>query len=80
MFKSEVFEKVPYPWFRIVHLYDPSKRESFTLGEDLYFFNKLKDAGISVYVTTDILALHESQAYVHVDGRAFLLNPFALIS
>lgn len=80
MFKPEVFVKVQYPWFRIVHLYDPEKRESFTMGEDLYFFNKAREAGVQVYVTTDVLALHESEAYLWVDGRAFLVNPFVRIS
>jgi len=76
MFKPEVFEKIPYPWFRILHLYDQESKTSLEMGEDIYFFTQCKQHNIPVHVTTDVIALHEAVSYLTPDGRVFVVNPF----
>ena len=78
MIKPEIFNTLPYPWFRIEVVYDSNTKTEIVIGEDVYFFYKCRKHNINVYVTTDIIAMHESQLYLFVDSRVFN-NPFATI-
>jgi hypothetical protein len=66
MIDRSVFERVPYPWFRTVH--KVVNNVEYTIGEDVYFYLKLREHGIKSYVTTDILALHIAELALDVNN------------
>ena len=56
--KREVFERLPYPWFKYV-LYDNG---SF-LSEDLYFCNMANQNGIEIWADTRVRCGHRTGYY-----------------
>ena len=50
LIKAEVFKRIPYPWFQIHYL--PSAK--MWAGEDMFFCNLAKEAGIEVVVDHDL--------------------------
>ncbi len=56
----EVFERLEWPWFRIVC----SVKDRTFGGEDIYFSRKCKQAGIDLWVDTDCISPHLTQAWV----------------
>lgn len=73
MIDMDVFRSIEPPWFKFEQVY--SNGVLYDMGEDVYFFKKLKENNIDVYVTTDILALHEIKLFVDVNGAGMLM-PF----
>jgi hypothetical protein len=57
MIDRSVLEAIGFPWFKVVYTKLPSGR-NYELGEDVYFYMKLREKGFKAYVTTDIVALH----------------------
>jgi len=56
LIKSEVFEKMEYPWFKFEWRERNGKIEQ--LAEDLYFCDKAKEAGYDSYLNTGIICEH----------------------
>jgi len=60
LIKTEVFKKIKKPWFRL----DWKRKEptgtitAMQGGEDLYFYQKLQNAGIKVYCHSSVLCDH----------------------
>jgi hypothetical protein len=52
--KREVFEKISPPWFKV----DYREGSTDAWGEDVYFFNKARAAGIKLYMDTSVMCLH----------------------
>jgi Tfp pilus assembly protein PilZ len=57
MIDRRVLEAIGFPWFRVVYTRLPDGRK-YEMGEDVYFYMKLREKGFKAYVTTDIVALH----------------------
>lgn len=51
--KREVFEKIEWPWFKWINNPDRSQ-----LTEDIYFFNKVWEAGYKVIAHPGVIAKH----------------------
>lgn len=60
LIKSEVFRKLPKPWFRL----------DDNLGEDLYFSKTCYDAGIDIFCDTDLVLQHISDCLL-VDENTY---------
>jgi len=59
--KINVFDKIPSPWFQTVYIYANAEiRGGDSIGEDVYFYQKAKEAGLEVWVDTDIVFGHMS--------------------
>lgn len=58
----EVFRKVKYPWFKIL---PPTKKRPFTVGEDVYFWVNVREAGYKIFVDTSIEIGHISSLIVN---------------
>jgi len=55
MVHREVFEKVPRPWFHFEWVRDPKRHGGWGQnGEDVYFFNKCREAGYDVLLDHDL--------------------------
>ena len=65
LFKTDVFRKVPYPWFDL---------KEGKYGQDIYFWSKAKDAGIKCGVDTAVQCGHlcERRVVSITDYRAWL--------
>lgn len=50
LMKTEVFRKVPMPWFPMG--WEPNMKQYF--GEDIFFFNRCREAGYQPYVDHDL--------------------------
>lgn len=60
--KFDVLKQIPYPWFMVsegVNTYEDGRQEAFTQGEDVYFFNKIKEYGFEIYCDPRIKVGHE---------------------
>lgn len=57
LIRSEVFEKVKFPWFKSL---PPTKKRNYAVGEDIYFWKGVKKAGYSIFVDTSIEVGHTS--------------------
>jgi hypothetical protein len=68
MIDRKVLEAVGFPWFKVVYTKLPDGR-SYELGEDVYFYMKLRERGFKAYVTTDIVALHLGEFALDLDNR-----------
>jgi len=55
LIRSEVFEKVEQPWFRVLR---PNKRRDYPVGEDIYFWVNVRKAGYRIFVDTSIEVGH----------------------
>jgi|LAHR01.1.fsa_nt_gb GT2 family glycosyltransferase len=60
--KAEVFKTVEQPWFKKLN---PTKRRPFTVGEDIYFWTKVKEAGHRIFVDTSIEIGHISSLVIN---------------
>ena len=58
LFDMEVFQKIPYPWFKTQ--YKDNNEEVIKYGEDIGFYLKAKEAGYKVYVDSSIKIGHLS--------------------
>ena len=54
MFRTEVFESIPYPWFEFM----PAEGPGAGMGEDVGFCVKLRNAGYKIFVDTSIEVDH----------------------
>lgn len=54
LFKREVFQKVPFPWFS----FNKKTEDNEPVGEDIYFSVKASNAGISLWCHTDVICGH----------------------
>jgi len=68
MIDRKVLEAVGFPWFKVVYTKLRDGR-NYELGEDVYFYMKLREKGIKAYVTTDIVALHLGELALDIDNR-----------
>jgi hypothetical protein len=68
MIDRKVLEAVGFPWFKVVYTKLPDGR-NYELGEDVYFYMKLREKGFKAYVTTDIVALHIGEFALDLDNR-----------
>lgn len=57
LFRREVFEKLPKPWFLDVPDSDGGWNEGHVFA-DMYFWKQAKEAGLNVYLSTDIVVGH----------------------
>jgi len=64
--KIDVFKKVPSPWFQTIYVdAGGDARGLDSIGEDVYFYEKVKAAGdIEVYSDTDLIYGHISQKVI----------------
>jgi hypothetical protein len=60
MFETEVFRKMPYPWF-----YTRKAEDGLPVGEDIGFCSDLRAAGYQIYVDTSVPAGHLSTMVVN---------------
>jgi hypothetical protein len=86
LIKTEVFKKIPPPWFYWTLGRDPSLmkddpsfaiqfvKESFGCSEDLYFSLKARQQGYRLLCDTSTLVRHESQVIVDGEGRVSSLE------
>lgn len=60
---------IEYPWFvveeNVVEV--DGKKYQKTVGEDVYFFNKLKNAGYKIHVDPSIKLKHEKNKYITLE-------------
>lgn len=56
LIKTDVFDKIPYPWFEFKYYKKNGKYEQ--VSEDLLFCQKLQDIGIKIYCDTSVQCLH----------------------
>jgi len=68
MIDRKVLEAVGFPWFKIVYTKLRDDR-NYELGEDVYFYMKLREKGIKAYVTTDIVALHVGEFALDLNNK-----------
>lgn len=79
MIRLSSLSKIPEPWFRdiptakdvddsVKNLYDGDLTETFCMGDDLYFCNKLAQAGLKVHAHGGVLPVHWDQ-----EGKGFVL-------
>lgn len=81
MIRMSVFDRLPEPWFRDIHSLEEAKGDpialppgeetpqgGFSMSDDLYFCEKLKQHGYKVLAHGGVLPLHFSQ-----DGKAHRL-------
>ena len=68
MIDRKVLETVSFPWFKVVYSKLRDGR-TYELGEDVYFYMKLKEKGIKAYVTTDIVALHLGEFALDLNNK-----------
>lgn len=54
LFKREVFEKIEPPWFDLKEGWDNENSIKTGYGQDVFFYSKVKDAGIDVWVDSSI--------------------------
>lgn len=62
LIRSEVFKSLEQPWFKSLK---PTKRRPFTVGEDIYFWLKVKEAGHRVFVDASIEIGHLSSLVIN---------------
>jgi len=55
---TEVFREIPPPWFSIDHAMVPNQKTVNPSTEDLYFFSKLRQAGIEIWCDAGIQCGH----------------------
>lgn len=67
MVKMEVFDKIGSPFFSFMK--NPSADVPFDIGEDVYFMNKCKKAGYSIFVDTGLTNKH--YGYVGMDQEFY---------
>jgi len=65
LLKREVFERVPYPWF---------KWDTPSPSEDFYFCEQLIKYGYEIRVLTDVKCSHVGTLKVHYDGSISTLE------
>lgn len=68
MFETEVFRKIPYPWFRF-----RTGPYGGTIGEDFGFCDDLREKGYKIYVDTSIPSDHLTHMLVN-EGTWKLYN------
>ena len=68
MIDRGVLEEVGFPWFKVVYTKLPDGR-NYEMGEDVYFYMKLREKGFKAYVTTDILALHLGEFALDIGNK-----------
>jgi GT2 family glycosyltransferase len=51
LISTEVFDAIKPPWFRVL---TPTKKRPFTVGEDVYFWTQVREAGYKIFVDTSI--------------------------
>jgi hypothetical protein len=61
LFDMQVFKKVPYPWFKWIDDDDPNVEP---IGEDVFFWNKCRAAGIKIYVDADNMIPHITETVI----------------
>ena len=64
LFKMEVFDHVPRPWFKL------SEHDGKPVGEDIYFCAQARKAGINIYVDTSVEVGHMTLTEIN---RAFYM-------
>lgn len=64
----DVMKKLEYPWFVVEEeiIEKNGERYQKTTGEDVYFFNKIKNIGYKIHVDPSIKLLHEKVRKVEV--------------
>jgi hypothetical protein len=63
--KREVFEAIERPWFSFNETtIDDDTGENTEVGEDVYFTQKVVDAGFDIYCRTDIMVAHITEAHI----------------
>jgi len=62
---ARVFEKIEEPWFE----YKFDREKKIEISEDIYFFDKCREAGFAVMVLGQVCALHECSAVFYPDGK-----------
>jgi hypothetical protein len=54
--KKEVLQKITWPWFE--YIYQPNGQR---MGEDIYFTNKVKEAGFELWVEPSVICGHNQR-------------------
>lgn len=64
-----VIKDIEYPWFMVEEniVEVDGKKYQKTIGEDVYFFNKLKSAGYKVSIDPSIKLKHEKTRYIELE-------------
>lgn len=67
----KVFEDLGYPWFKYTIDYIGEVRYEFS--EDIYFFQRAKEAGFNTCIDTDVVLMHETIGYL-VQKNKFVMT------
>lgn len=59
---AEVFNSIKPPWFKILK---PTKKRPFIVGEDVYFWTQVREAGYRIFVDTSIEVGHMSNLTIN---------------
>lgn len=57
----KIYNEMQFPWFDTNWVYSTSLEKNIIMGEDVYFFNKIRDLGYKVWLDNDL-----SQSVVHI--------------
>lgn len=63
LIKKGVFEKLEYPWFQ-QHIRTPKNDVTGILPEDIYFCQRVREAGYKVYITPQVVVGHEKRIVI----------------
>lgn len=58
LYRTDLFRRLAYPWFKTVERYDPEALGLTTATQDVYFFKKCFDAKLPVGVRADVRVGH----------------------
>lgn len=60
LIKREVFDKLKKPYFQ----YTPAGEKTLKKGEDYFFCDKVREAGMKIYCDTSVIGLHIGEMFV----------------
>ena len=64
LIKREVFEAIPYPWFDLKEK-NPETLEGY--GSDMYFYTKVREAGLEVWIDPRVRCTHMDYTQASMD-------------
>jgi hypothetical protein len=90
LIRRDVLEKIPYPWFDLKEK-NPQTGEGY--GSDMYFYTKVREAGIEVWVDPRVRCQHMDYVRASIDDhikrienndpdlrRGFIISPTEVIA
>ncbi len=76
LFKREVFEKIEPPWFDLKEGYDRVRKTKTGYGQDVFFYSKVANAGLDVWVDSSVHCIQQDIKYISIhDYRKKISSP-----